>query len=392
MNTIKQLIDKYCPDGVEYKKLGEVCTFQRGTSLTSKNAIEGDIPVISGGQKPAFYHNVANREANSITVAGSGAYAGYVSFWNKPIFAADCFTVNPDCSILLIKYVYHYLLNIQEKIYGTKKGAGVPHVHGNDIAKFLIPVPPLPVQHEIVRILDNFTSLEAELEAELEARRKQYEYYRDQLLSFKHLSGGGRDEVEWKTLGEVGTFKRGKYFQKSDMQDEGIPCIHYGQIYTYYNTYTDKTIKFVSKEVASKSTLIRPQSIIITLTSENIEDVCKPVAWIGNEDVAISGHSVGLETDMDPKYITYYLESSHFFKEKRKKARGAKVIEIKPEELAKIAIPIPPVSTQRRIVSILDRFESLVNDITTGLPAEIAARRQQYEYYRDQLLSFKRKS
>ena len=76
--------------------------------------------------------------------------------------------------------------------------------------------------------------------------------------------------------------KRGKYFQKSDMQDEGIPCIHYGQIYTYYNTYTDKTIKFVSKEVASKSTLIRPQSIIITLTSENIEDVCKPVAWIYN--------------------------------------------------------------------------------------------------------------
>ena len=95
---------------------------------------------------------------------------------------------------------------------------------------------------------------------------------------------------------------------------------------------------------------------------------------------------------MDPKYITYYLESSHFFKEKRKKARGAKVIEIKPEELAKIAIPIPPVSTQRRIVSILDRFESLVNDISTGLPAEIAARHQQYEYYRDQLLSFKRKS
>lgn len=230
------------------------------------------------------------------------------------------------------------------------------------------------------------------MEAELEARRKQYEYYRNQLLSFKHLSGGGRNEVEWKTLGEVGTFKRGKYFQKSDMQDEGIPCIHYGQIYTYYNTYTDKTIKFVSKEVASKSTLIRPQSIIITLTSENIEDVCKPVAWIGNEDVAISGHSVGLETDMDPKYITYYLESSHFFKEKRKKARGAKVIEIKPEELAKIAIPIPPLSTQRRIVSILDRFESLVNDISTGLPAEIAARHQQYEYYRDQLLTFKRKA
>ena len=297
-----------------------------------------------------------------------------------------------DDNIVLNGFLFHLLGPVFKDIEKTITGSTVKHLSAKSINSISIPIPPISVQHEIVRILDNFTSLEAELEAELEARRKQYEYYRDQLLSFKHLSGGGRDEVEWKTLGEVGTFKRGKYFQKSDMQDEGIPCIHYGQIYTYYNTYIDKTIKFVSKEVASKSTLIRPQSIIITLTSENIEDVCKPVAWIGNEDVAISGHSVGLETDMDPKYITYYLESSHFFKEKRKKARGAKVIEIKPEELAKIAIPIPPLSTQRRIVSILDCFESLVNDISTGLPAEIAARHQQYEYYRDQLLSFKRKS
>ena len=190
----------------------------------------------------------------------------------------------------------------------------------------------------------------------------------------------------------MAVFKRGKYFQKADMIDNGIPCIHYGQIYTYYKTYTDKTLKFVSKEVATKSTVIRPQSVIVTLTSENIEDVCTPVAWIGKENVAISGHSVGLETDMNPKYIAYYLKTSQFFQEKRKKARGAKVIEIKPEELAKIKIPIPPLSVQRRIVSILDRFESLVNDITTGLPAEIAARHQQYEYYRDQLLTFRRKS
>lgn len=176
------------------------------------------------------------------------------------------------------------------------------------------------------------------------------------------------------------------------MLNEGIPCIHYGQIYTYYHTYTDKTINFVSKEVASKSTIIKPLSVVVTLTSENIEDVCTPVAWIGNEGLAISGHSVGLETDMNPKFIAYYLKTSHFFKEKRKKARGAKVIEIKPEELAKIKIPVPPLSVQHRIVSILDRFESLVNDITTGLPAEIAARHQQYEYYRDQLLTFKRKA
>ena len=413
MNTIKQLIEKYCPDGVEYKKLGEIADCYSGATPNTKTKEyweNGNIPWMSSGEvnhaivyatekmiTKLGFDSCSTKmvPANTVVVAlaGQGKTRGTVALTKIPL----C-TNQSLCSIVLkgaldSSFLFHYLRGQYDKLRRISSGDGTRGgLNLKMINSFEVPVPPLPVQREIVRILDSFTSLEAELEAELEARRKQYEYYRDQLLSFKHLSGGGRDEVEWKTLGEVGTFKRGKYFQKSDMQDEGIPCIHYGQIYTYYNTYTDKTIKFVSKEVASKSTLIRPQSIIITLTSENIEDVCKPVAWIGNEDVAISGHSVGLETDMDPKYITYYLESSHFFKEKRKKARGAKVIEIKPEELAKIAIPIPPVSTQRRIVSILDRFESLVNDISTGLPAEIAARHQQYEYYRDQLLSFKRKS
>jgi len=407
MNTIKQLIEKYCPEGVEYKKLGEMCFYPKErvdvkllneTNYVSvENLLPNKLGKMDASSIPTNYKFI-KFERGDILIGNIRPYL-------KKIWLSDSEGgTNGDVVVIRKKEDYESVLNDRFLYYilssdsffnydnGYAKGAKMPRGDKKKILEYSLPVPPLPVQREIVRILDNFTSLEAELEAELEARRKQYEYYRDQLLSFKHLSGESTDEVEWKTLGEVGTFKRGKYFQKSDMQDEGIPCIHYGQIYTYYNTYTDKTIKFVSKEVASKSTLIRPQSIIITLTSENIEDVCKPVAWIGNEDVAISGHSVGLETDMDPKYITYYLESSHFFKEKRKKARGAKVIEIKPEELAKIAIPIPPLSTQRRIVSVLDRFESLVNDITTGLPAEIAARHQQYEYYRDQLLSFKRKS
>ena len=393
MNTIKQLIDKYCPDGVEYKKLGEIADIGTG-SQDRKDAVDNGMYPFYVRSKDVLRIDKYLFDEEAIIIPGEGGI-GDIFHYVKGKYGLHqrAYRVHLSDTSILTKYLYYYFSSSFKKfIFNKAVSATVTSIRKPMLEKFEVPVPPIPVQREIVRILDSFTSLEAELEAELEARRKQYEYYRDQLLSFKHLSGGGRDEVEWKTLGEVGTFKRGKYFQKSDMQDEGIPCIHYGQIYTYYNTYTDKTIKFVSKEVASKSTLIRPQSIIITLTSENIEDVCKPVAWIGNEDVAISGHSVGLETDMDPKYITYYLESSHFFKEKRKKARGAKVIEIKPEELAKIAIPIPPLSTQRRIVSILDRFESLVNDITTGLPAEITARHQQYEYYRDQLLSFKRKS
>ena len=169
MNKIEQLIEHLCPDGVEFKELGEVCEFQRGQSITQKDTIEGDVPVIAGGQKPAYYHNSANRNGQTIAISGSGAYAGFVSFWEIPIFLSDAFSVNPLKELLLTKYIYHFLKHNQERIHGTKKGSGVPHVHGSSIAKFLIPIPPLPIQQEIVRILDTFTALDGSLQAELEA-------------------------------------------------------------------------------------------------------------------------------------------------------------------------------------------------------------------------------
>ena len=168
MNKIEELIQQYCPNGVEYKDLGEVCKFQRGTSITFKDVTEGEIPVIAGGQKPSYYHNTPNRTGETIAVSGSGAYAGFVSYWTIPVFLSDSFSVNPDKDLLLPKYVFYYLKHNQEKIHDTKKGGGVPHVHGSSIAKFQIPIPPLPIQQEIVKILDIFTQLEAELEAELE--------------------------------------------------------------------------------------------------------------------------------------------------------------------------------------------------------------------------------
>lgn len=184
--NVSEMIDKLCPDGVEYKTLGEVCEFQRGTTITQKEAVEGDVPVLAGGQKPAYYHNVANRKGKTIVVAGSGAYAGFVSFWEIPVFLSDSFSVAPKEGID-VKYLYYFLKNIQTEIYGTKKGSGVPHVHGSSISKFKIPVPPIEVQNEIVKILDNFT----ELAAELQARKLQYEYYRNKLLSFNELNRGG---------------------------------------------------------------------------------------------------------------------------------------------------------------------------------------------------------
>ena len=168
--------------------LGEVCTFNRGSSITSKEAVAGSIPVISGGKKPAFYHNRSNREAGTITVAGSGAYAGHVSFWKEPIFCADSFTVDVKLQdAVLPKYVYHYLKANQETIYCKKRGAGIPHVHGADLSNMKIPIPHIAEQLRIVDILDNFEALCNDMSigipAEIELRKKQYEHYQNKLLS-----------------------------------------------------------------------------------------------------------------------------------------------------------------------------------------------------------------
>lgn len=387
MKNLETLIQELCPDGVEFVKLGDCCSFKRGTTITAKNAIPGDVPVLAGGQKPAYYHNEANRTGETIVVAGSGAYAGFVSYWTIPVFLSDSFSVEPD-DRLVVKFVYYFLKNIQQKIFATKKGSGVPHVHGSSIEKFEIPLPPIVVQTEIVRILDKFTSLEAELEAELDCRKRQYEYYRDKLLSFDNVGG---QEVEWKKMSEVGTFIRGNGLQKKDFTESGVGCIHYGQIYTKFNTFTDKTLTFCSENVARKLTPVHPGDLIIACTSENVEDVCKTVAWLGKEDIVTGGHACVFSHHENPKYIAYLLQTENFFQQKKKYARGVKVIDIKVADLQKITLPIPSLEEQHRIVSILDRFESLTTSLQSGLPAEIAARRQQYEHYRDKLLTFKRK-
>jgi len=179
---------------VEWKPLGEVAELKRGTSITKKTSNEGIYPVISGGQQPAYYIDQFNRSGETITVAGSGAYAGFVMYWNEPIFVSDAFSIKTDKTQVLLRYIYHFLLNIQDKIHELKSGGGVPHVYAKDVARFQIPIPcpnnpkkSIEIQHRLVEILDKFT----ELEAELDCRKRQYEYYRNKLLSFNVLKGGG---------------------------------------------------------------------------------------------------------------------------------------------------------------------------------------------------------
>ena len=270
----------------------------------------------------------------------------------------------------------------------SKTASGVTrfNISKERLKKLPIPLPPLSVQQEIVRILDKFTKLEAELEAELDCRKRQYEYYRNKLLTFNEIGGG--TEIVWKTLGEVGTFIRGNGLQKKDFVETGIGCIHYGQIYTYYGIKASETISYVTEDLAKSLRKASHNDLIIAGVSENIEDVCKCVVWEGEEDICVSGDTFIFKTEQNPHYIGHLLRTDDFLSYKRKNAIGAKVTRLQAGSLPKYTIPLPPLEEQQRIATILDKFDTLVNSISEGLPKEIALRRKQYEYYREKLLSF----
>ena len=379
---------------VEWKTLGEVAEFKRGQTITQKTAQEGVYPVISGGQQPAYYIDQYNRTGQTITVAGSGAYAGFVLFWNEPIFVSDAFSIKANEEVLLPRYVFHFLLNKQSSIFNLKRGSGVPHVYAKDLAVFSIPIPPLRVQARIVEILDKFTQLEKELEAELEARKKQYAYYRDQLLNFSQYPPLNVN-IEWKALGEVCHIVgrigfRG--YTRNDLVERGEGAISISPtniVNQNLNLSAEKNT-YISWEKYNESPeiMIRIGDIVLAKTASvgkaALVRELKEKATINPQMVVLK------EISCLPAYLVYYICTPNFQLRLKSLSGQGSVPNISQAKLKTIPIPIPPLSEQRRIVDILDRFDTLTNSISEGLPKEIALRRKQYAYYRDALLSFPR--
>lgn len=186
--------------------------------------------------------------------------------------------------------------------------------------------------------------------------------------------------VEYKPLGEVGIFERGNGLQKKDFTESGVGCIHYGQIYTYYGTFATETKSFVSEKLATKLRKAQPGDLVIATTSENVDDVCKAVAWIGNDEIAISSDAFIYHHSLNPRYVAYFFQTENFQSQKKPFVSGTKVMRISGENLAKIIIPVPPIEIQTEIANILDRF--------VDYAAELQARKEQYGYYRNLLLTF----
>lgn len=390
MEKLKELITKLCPNGVEFKKIEEFTSFEQPTKYIVKSTKYSDeykVPVLTAGQ--TFVLGYTNEEdgiynaskENPVIIFDdfTGAYK-WVDFpFKVKSSAMKIITTNEDK--LLIRFLY-YMMGFLNFTSNEHKRLWI-----SVYSQMKIAIPPLEVQSEIVNHLDKYSllneKLSNELSSELIARKKQFEHYKDELYGFENKN------VEYVKLNDIAEVIRGGNFQKKDFVESGKPCIHYGQIYTKYGSNANETFSFISEENFNKSKQAQPNDIIMAVTSENVEDVCKCVVWCGNENVAVSGHTAIIHHSINSKYLGYYFSTSYFYKTKTKLVHGTKVMEVTPSSLNEILIPVPKLEEQNKIADLIEKYEKIYNDIVIEIPKEIEKNQKQYEYYRDKLLSFK---
>ena len=378
MNKIQRLLQEHCPNEVEWKTLGEVVSLEKGKQL-NKTALleEGAYPAYNGGVSFSGFTNTYNYKENTIIISQGGASAGFVNFVTTKFYAnAHCYVILPNTELVENRFVYHLLKSSQEILMSRQLGAGIPALRTSEILGIPIPLPPLPVQEEIVRILDKFTTLEAELEA----RKKQYEYYRDNLLTFG-------DEVEWKALGEVFTLRNGYTPSKANeeyWQNGTIPWFRMEDLRLGSSILKEAIQTITPQAVKGK---LFPANTIIMATSATVgEHALIEVDFMCNQRFTCFIINEEYKSLFNTKFLYYYF---FLLDEKAKQSVNVSSFpSVQMNELKKWRIPRPPFEKQARIVAILDKFDTLVNSISEGLPKEIALRRKQYEYYREQLLSF----
>lgn len=383
MSRIDALIAELCPNGVEFRDLGNVIKLNFGTRIT-KTLNSGTTYPVYGGGGESFRTDDFNREDEYVVSRFAMSERCVRRVAGKFWMLDSGFTFDPVDASVDKDFIAYVLFNMQPAIYACSSQGAQKNLKTDEFKRFRIPAPPIEVQREIVRELDLFTELEAELEAELRLRRQQYQYYRDSLLSFREAGG-----VRWLPMGDVGTFTRGRRFVKDDIVEQGLPAIHYGEIYTHYGTAARRALSHVRPEIESTLRFAQPGDVVIAAVGETVEDVGKAVAWLGDEPVAVHDDCFYFRSPQHPKFVAYCTQTAAFNAAKDKYVSRAKVKRLSADGLSKLVIPVPSREEQGRIIEILDKLDALVNDLSIGLPVELRARRQQYEYYRDKLLTFK---
>lgn len=383
MKNLETLILELCPDGVEFVKLGDVLDYEQPTKyiVKCKDYQNEGMPVLTAGQ--TFILGYTD-ETNGIFVASK----------ENPVIIFDDFTTSfhwvdfnfkvKSSAMKMLRVSSEREVSFRFVYYAMKciKYQTLEHSRQwiSKYSQIEIPLPPIEVQTEIVRILDKFISLEAELEAELDCRKRQYEYYRDKLLSFENVEG---QEVEWKKLNDIVIFKNGKGHEKS-IVDEGK--------YIIVNSKFVSTNGMVRKYSDVQLCPLYKDSILMVMSDLPNGRALAKCFLVDKDDLYTLNQRVGSFVVNDNKVVVKFL----FYILNRNRQllqydNGVDQTNLRKSDILNILIPIPSLAEQHRIVSILDRFESLTTSLQSGLPAEISARRQQYEHYRDKLLTFKRK-
>lgn len=371
MKNLETLIQELCPDGVEFVKLGDVLDYEQPTKyiVKCKDYQNEGMPVLTAGQ--TFILGYTD-ETNGIFVASK----------ENPVIIFDDFTTSfhwvdfnfkvKSSAMKMLRVSSEREVSFRFVYYAMKciKYQTLEHSRQwiSKYSQIEIPLPPIEVQTEIVRILDKFTSLEAELEAELDCRKRQYEYYRDKLLSFDNVGG---QEVEWKTLGELAEIGTGSSNTKDGLSEGLYPFYTRGQEVLRKNEY-----EFDDEAI---------------ITAGDGVGVGKVIHYVKGK-YALHQRAYRFKPGdlLNARFLYFYMTST-FYKYVCGNSVSSSVSSLRKPRLLKYPIPLLPMQEQIRIVSILDRFESLTTSLQSGLPAEITARRQQYEHYRDKLLTFKRK-
>ena len=393
MSKLERLIQQYCPDGVEYVRLGDILSVNRGKRLTKTQLSDDGKYYVYHGSKdtPLGKYSQFNVKGNTTIVVNTGGIGG-VKYCDEDFWCSDGSFWIGHSALLNDKYVYYYLSPKENYFASQKRVGGVPTIDRSTVENVEIPVPPLPVQDEIVRVLDAFT----ELQAELQKRKQQYNFYRDNLLNFKDINRGGQ-EIKWMKMSDIGTFYSGLSGKtKEDFQEGNAKFISYVNIFNNPSLVTDVKDRVRILE-GEKQNTIQYGDLLFTGSSETPDEcgMCSVLTHHTEEKLYLNSFCFGFRfndlSGINPEFMRFLFRSSNIRKRICKTANGVTRFNISKKEFAKIVIPIPSLNEQDHIASILDKFYLLVGDLTSGLPAEIEKRRQQYEYYRDKLLTFKRK-
>ena len=417
MSRLSEMIQELCPDGVEYRKLGEIAEIVRGNGLQKKDFVDSGVGCIHYGQIYTKFGAFADKTLTYVTpelaatlkkVSTGDLVVAITSENVEDVCKCVAWLGNGDIvtggHAAIVKHEQNpqylsYIFQTEEFFRQKRKyiiGTKVIEMSPKKLAEIVIPVPPLPIQNEIVKMLDNFTELTAELTAEHSLRKKQYNFYRDSLLNFSRddtaVTYEGGDEVSWYLTGDIFNLQNGytpSKKQPSYWENGTIPWYRMEDIRTNGRILYDAIQHIHPSGV--KSSLYPANSLLMATTATIGEYALLMKSSLSNQQMTNFSIKEEFQEILNIKFAFYYFHVFAVWCKKNANQSGGMPI-ITVAKLKTFSFPIPPLDVQKKIVSILDRFDALCNDLTQGLPAEIAARKKQYEYYRDKLLTFPRKA